>query len=182
MKPHIRHSEERSDEESMRRRDPSSPSAPQDDGVRLDDLYQEVILDHNKRPRNFEALPDATAVARGVNPLCGDHFDIYLVKDAGGIIKKVSFQGDGCAISKASASLMTTSVEGKAQKEAENLAKHFTHLLTDSPVAPEHREGVGKLKFFEGVKNFPIRVKCATLAWRALEEALKGEVKEVTTE
>ena len=150
--------------------------------VKLGDLYQEVILDHNKRPRNFEPLPDATAVARGINPLCGDHFDIYLVKDATGVLQKVKFQGDGCAISKASASMMTEAVKGKTGKEAGALAGHFVHLLTDTTVRSEDREGVGKLKFFEGVKNFPIRVKCATLAWRALEEALKGNTNEISTE
>ena len=149
--------------------------------VKLSDLYQEVILDHNRSPRNFEPLSDPTAVARGVNPLCGDHFDIY-VSNADGTIRQIKFQGDGCAISKASASMMTQAIEGKSNQEARNLAGHFIHLLTDSSVAPEHREGVGKLKFFEGVKNFPIRVKCATLAWRALEEALKGNNKEISTE
>ena len=149
--------------------------------VRFNDLYQEVILDHNKRPRNFESLPGATAVARGVNPLCGDHFDIY-VSNADGTIRQIKFQGDGCAISKASASMMTQAVEGKTNKEAQGLAGHFTRLLTDNTVASGDREGVGKLKLFEGVKNFPIRVKCATLAWRALEEALKGSKNEVSTE
>ena len=150
--------------------------------VKLSDLYQEVILDHNKHPRNFMKLADATAVARGINPLCGDHFDIYLVKDADGVLQKVAFEGDGCAISKASASMMTAAVQGKSDKDAGKLAQHFVHLLTDNEVSAKHREGVGKLKFFEGVKNFPIRVKCATLAWRALEEALKGNEKEVSTE
>ena len=153
---------------------------PHDD-VRLSDLYQEVILDHNKRPRNYELLSDATAVARGVNPLCGDHFDIY-ISNADGTIRQIKFQGDGCAISKASASMMTQAVEGKTNNEARSLAGHFIHLLTDNTVANIDREGVGKLKFFEGVKNFPIRVKCATLAWRALEEALRGSKKEVSTE
>jgi nitrogen fixation protein NifU and related proteins len=149
--------------------------------VKLTDLYQEVILDHNRNPRNFGKLEGATAVARGVNPLCGDHFDIYLA-NAGGTIGKIKFEGDGCAISKASASMMTQAVEGKTDKEAGKLAGHFIHLLTDSATQAADREQVGKLKFFEGVKNFPIRVKCATLAWRALEEALKGNVKEVSTE
>ena len=148
---------------------------------RLSDLYQEVILDHNKRPRNFEKLEGATAVARGINPLCGDHFDIY-VSNVDGTIRQIKFQGDGCAISKASASMMTQAVEGKTDQEAKALAGHFIHLLTDATVASSDREGAGKLKFFEGVKNFPIRVKCATLAWRALEEALKGGIKEVSTE
>ncbi len=149
--------------------------------LRLNDLYQEVILDHNRSPRNFGKLPEATALAHGVNPLCGDHYDIF-VQEAGGVLKKVRFEGDGCAISKASASMMTGAVEGKTEKEAKALIEHFIHLLTDATVTPTHREGVGKLKFFEGVKNFPIRVKCATLAWRALEEALKGNTKEISTE
>ena len=127
-------------------------------------------------------MEDASAVAHGVNPLCGDHFDIYLLKGADGKVSKVSFEGDGCAISKASASMMTQAVEGKSEKDAETLKDHFIALLTEEAAAPQHREGVGKLKFFEGVKNFPIRVKCATLAWRALEEALKGTEKQVSTE
>ncbi len=153
--------------------------------VRLSDLYQEVILDHNRHPRNFEKIDNATSVAHGVNPLCGDHYDIYLLKNADGSLKKVAFQGDGCAISKASASLMTQAVEGKSAGEAGALKDHFIHLLTDATVSDEHRAGAGRLKFFEGVKNFPIRVKCATLAWRALEEALKtdGQAQpKVTTE
>ena len=150
--------------------------------VRLSELYQEVILDHNRSPRNFGPLPTATAVAHGVNPLCGDHFDVYLSTDGSGRLTAVKFEGEGCAISKASASMMTTAVTGKNEKEAATLADHFIHVLTDAAVLPEHREAVGKLKFFEGVKNFPIRVKCATLAWRALEEALKGGQKEVSTE
>src|SRR3989338_4933443 len=99
--------------------------------VRLSDLYQEVILDHNRNPRNFGKLPEATAVAHGVNPLCGDYFDIYLVKDADGLVRKVNFEGDGCAISKASASLMTQAVEGKTSRQAEKLKDHFIHVLTD---------------------------------------------------
>ena len=149
--------------------------------VKLSELYQEVILDHNRKPRNYGPLPDATAMARGVYPLCGDHFDIYIA-NVDGTIRQIKFQGDGCAISKASASMMTQAVEGKTDTEARNLAGHFIHLLTDDTVASANREGVGKLKFFEGVKNFPIRVKCATLAWRALEEALKDGKKEVSTE
>lgn len=143
--------------------------------VQLNELYQEVILDHNRKPRNFGPLKEATSMARGVNPLCGDHFDIYIAKDAGGVLQKVGFEGDGCAISKASASMMTVAVQGKTDKEASILTGHFIGLLTDDAALSEHREGVGRLKFFEGVKNFPIRVKCATLAWRALEEALKDE-------
>lgn len=146
--------------------------------VKLDELYQEVILDHNRNPRNFGVIPDAV-VAHGVNPLCGDHFDVYLVKE-GQTVKKVSFEGDGCAISKASASMMTQAVEGRSADEAGQLKDHFIGLLTEPSEA--HRAGVGRLKFFEGVRNFPVRVKCATLAWRALEEALKGNDKQVSTE
>ena len=150
--------------------------------LRLNDLYQEVILDHNKRPRNFGKLAGASHSAHGKNPLCGDDYFLYLSVDGSGRIQKVNFEGSGCAISKASASMMTQAVEGKTDKEARSLTGHFIHLLTDNTVAAEDREGVGKLKFFEGVKNFPIRVKCATLAWRALEEALKGSNKEISTE
>lgn len=140
--------------------------------VKLNDLYQEVILDHNKRPRNYQKLEQATGYAHGVNPLCGDDFEIYLVRE-GDRISRIGFQGQGCAISKASASLMTTAIEGKTLKEAQALKDHFIRLLTESAPGEEARQGVGKLKFFEGVKQFPIRVKCATLSWRALEEALK---------
>ena len=150
--------------------------------VKLNELYQEVILDHNRNPRNFGKLEEPKAVvAHGVNPLCGDHFDVYLIKE-GAALKKITFEGDGCAISKASASLMTQAVQGKSAKEASALKDHFIGLLTDPSPDGKHREGVGKLKFFEGVRNFPIRVKCATLAWRALEEAMKGNEKEVSTE
>ena len=153
--------------------------------VKLGELYQEVILDHNRRPRNFEKMDDATSMAHGVNPLCGDHYDIYVKRNAAGVVEKVKFEGDGCAISKASASMMTQAVEGKSAGEAEKLKDHFIHLLTDAKVSDQTRAGAGKLKFFEGVKQFPIRVKCATLAWRALEEALKENnqrLKKVTTE
>lgn len=156
---------------------PSNGSVPE---PKLSELYQEVILEHNRNPRNFGKLENA-AVAHGVNPLCGDHYDIYVQKE-GGKLKKSSFEGDGCAISKASASMMTAAIEGKTEKEAIALTGHFIHLLTDETVSPEHRQGAGRLAFFEGVKNFPIRVKCATLAWRALEQALKGEETQVSTE
>jgi len=153
--------------------------------VKLNDLYQEVILDHNKHPRNFKKLEGATSFAHGVNPLCGDDYHVYLKRDGQGRIQAVGFEGQGCAISKASASMMTQAVEGKSIEDAKSLKNHFIHLLTDATTMAEHREGVGRLKFFEGVKNFPIRVKCATLAWRALEEALKEDNQrneKVTTE
>ena len=152
---------------------------------KLSAIYQEVILDHNRNPRNFVTEPskDFTSFARGVNPLCGDHFNVY-VANLDGTIRRVELSGEGCAISKASGDMMASAVKGKSNKEAMDLASHFVHLLTDNTVAMEHREGVGKLKFFESVKDFPIRVKCATLPWRALEVALKEDSakKEVSTE
>ena len=153
--------------------------------VKLDDLYQEVILDHNKRPRNFRKPEGATSCAHGVYPLCGDDYHLYLKMSGDGVITGVGFEGQGCAISKSSASLLTTAVEGRTAKEAETLKNHFIHLLTDSAVSEATRAAVGRLKLFEGVKNFPIRVKCATLIWRTLEEALKDERErqtEVSTE
>ncbi len=153
--------------------------------VRLSDLYQEVILDHNKRPRNFRKLEHPTSSAHGVNPLCGDNYWVYLKQDDRGLIQSISFEGEGCAISKSSASMMTQMVEGKSAEEAQKLKDAFLHLLTQEKVSGEERERVGRLKLFEGVRQYPIRVKCATLAWRALEEALKDNVdrlEKVTTE
>ena len=152
--------------------------------VKLDELYQEVILDHNRKPRHFEKLEDATSYSHGVNPLCGDDFEVYL-KVQDGILRGIGFQGQGCAISKSSASLMTTAVEGKTVEEARKLQQAFVALLTLGSVGETERAAVGRLKFFEGVRQFPIRVKCATLAWRALEEALKSDGQknaEVSTE
>lgn len=145
--------------------------------VKLDDLYQEVILDHNRRPRNFHKLEDANAYSHGVNPLCGDDYELYLLVDDGGIIKKAGFQGQGCAISKSSASMMTTMVEGKSLKEAQELKDNFTHLFTDAQISENARSKVGRLKLFEGVRQFPVRVKCATLIWHALSDALKDKIK-----
>ena len=145
--------------------------------VKLDDLYQEVILDHNRRPRNFRKLDDANAYSHGVNPLCGDDYHLYLYIDDGGIIKKVGFEGQGCAISKSSASIMTTMIEGKTLAEAEELGKNFVHLITNGEAADTLRSKVGRLKICEGVRQFPVRVKCATLIWHALADALKDKVK-----
>ena len=145
--------------------------------VKLDDLYQEVILDHNRRPRNFHKLADANAYSHGVNPLCGDDYQLYLSVDDSGIIKKIGFEGQGCAISKSSASIMTTMIEGKSLKEAGDLQSNFIHLVTDSEVSESVRSKAGRLKIFEGVKQFPVRVKCATLIWHALADALKDKFK-----
>jgi nitrogen fixation NifU-like protein len=144
--------------------------------VKLDDLYQEVILDHNRRPRNFHKLDDANAYSHGVNPLCGDDFELYLSVDDSGIIKKIGFEGQGCAISKSSASIMTTMIEGKSLKEAGELKDNFVHLLTDADHSEALRSKVGKLKLFEGVRQFPVRIKCATLIWHALADALKDKI------
>jgi len=147
----------------------------------LTDLYQEVILDHNKSPRNFRAMEDADRSADGHNPLCGDKVTIYAnVKD--GVIEDISFQGKGCAISTASASLLTTTLKGKTEAEAEALVGKFVTMLTDEGAGDEVEDEVGKLAVFSGVKAFPMRVKCATLAWHTLHSAL-GELREtVTTE
>ena len=145
--------------------------------VKLDDLYQEVILDHNRRPRNFRKLDDANAYSHGINPLCGDDYHLYLQVDDSGIIKKVGFEGQGCAISKSSASIMTTMIEGKSLKEARELDENFIRLITDDKAQESVRSKVGKLKIFEGVRQFPVRVKCATLIWHALADALKDKIK-----
>jgi nitrogen fixation protein NifU and related proteins len=144
----------------------------------LQELYQEVILDHNRRPRNFRALDDARK-AEGYNPLCGDRLTVYLRIDDG-VIKEATFQGSGCAISKASASLMTESVKGTTVAEAEALFERFHRTVTASPDAPV--EDLGKLSVLAGVRQFPVRVKCATLAWYALRAAAEAREEVVSTE
>jgi len=145
----------------------------------LRELYQQVILDHNKSPRNFRKIEDATADTEGFNPLCGDHIHLYLSMD-GDRIDDVAFEGSGCAISKASASLMTSLLKGKATEEADTLFDQFHGLLT-TDVDPD-LESLGKLAVFAGVREFPTRVKCATLAWHTLKAALAGQDNPVTTE
>lgn len=141
----------------------------------IDALYEEVILDHNKNPRNYGVLEPATHKAVGHNPLCGDHIEIYLnVQD--GVVKDVKFKGVGCAISKASASIMTTVLKGKTLDDIRSLFEEFHYTLTSKPEEPVNAEKLGKLAVFAGVRNFPVRVKCATLAWHTLMEAL-GEKK-----
>jgi nitrogen fixation NifU-like protein len=137
----------------------------------LSDLYQEVILDHNRRPRNYGVLPDASRSARGHNPLCGDKLTLYLKID-GDRIAAISFEGSGCAISKASASLMTDAVKGGTIDEAISLFDRF-HAMVTTPVGePVDDESLGKLAAFAGVREFPVRVKCASLAWHTLKSAL----------
>ena len=144
----------------------------------LRELYQEVILEHSKHPRNYRVLDSANHHAEGFNPLCGDHFTIYAdVKD--GTIQDLSFQGTGCAISKASASMMTQSLKGKSEAEAEELFSRFHQLVTGRGASAD---AVGKLAVFGGVSEFPLRVKCATLAWHALRAALRGDKEAVSTE
>jgi nitrogen fixation NifU-like protein len=140
----------------------------------LDELYQSVILDHNKTPRNFRKLEDATAQAEGRNPLCGDVYQVWLRLE-GDRIADATFQGQGCAISKASASMMTQTIKGKTVGEARALFEKFHQMVAgDRPSAIGHRQtGLpGKLEVFEGVRAFPIRVKCATLGWHAMKAAL----------
>ena len=143
----------------------------------LRDLYQEVILDHGKAPRNFRAIDRATCLAHGNNPICGDTLVVYLALGPDGRIADVSFQGQGCAISKASASMMTQIVKGKTCAEAEKLFDDVHALVTGHPTGAD----VGPLKSLSGVSKFPLRVKCASLAWHAMKSALhEGEA--VSTE
>ncbi len=144
----------------------------------LRDLYQEVILDHNKRPRNFRIIPQSTHKADGVNPLCGDRISVYLdVED--GVIKDIAFQGAGCAISSASASLMTEALKGKPVAEVEHLFEAFHNVVTTDCECPR---GLGKLGVLVGVRDYPSRVKCATLAWHAVRAALERHAAPVATE
>lgn len=146
----------------------------------LRELYQQVILDHNKNPRNFREMPDATNRVDGYNPLCGDHYTIFL-KLEDGTIREVSFTGSGCAISKASASVMSSTVKGKSREEAERLFETFHGLVTGDSSGLSAAE-LGRLAAFSGVSEFPARVKCATLAWHTLRSALEGRDEKVTTE
>ena len=145
----------------------------------LNDLYQEIIIDHSRRPRNFREMADATRRVEGYNPLCGDKLRLYVKVDDSGRVEDISFVGSGCAISTASASLMTETVKGKTRQEAESLLERFHNLLTkDQPAAQD----LGKLAVFSGVREFPARVKCATLAWHTLRSALQGAAEVVSTE
>jgi nitrogen fixation NifU-like protein len=145
----------------------------------LRELYQEVILEHSKKPRNYRVLETANHKAEGYNPLCGDHFTVYLdIKD--GAISDIGFQGSGCAISKASASMMTQMLKGRTTSEAEETFTKFHNLVTGH--AGGDGQDLGKLAVFAGVSEFPLRVKCATLAWHALRAALHGEEQAVSSE
>jgi nitrogen fixation NifU-like protein len=146
----------------------------------LRELYQQVILDHNKNPRNFHEMADATSRVEGYNPLCGDHYTIYLHLDDG-TIRDVSFTGNGCAISKASASVMSSTVKGKSKEEASALFETFHRLVTGDASGLSAAD-LGRLAAFSGVSEFPARVKCATLAWHTMKSALDGAQDKVTTE
>lgn len=148
----------------------------------LRDLYQEVILDHSKKPRNHRKLEGFNRKAEGYNPLCGDRFTVYLRVEEG-VIREIGFEGSGCAISTASASMMTEDVKGKPEETAHQVFRRFHDLVTGDPTVTETEPlGLGKLAAFGGVREFPVRVKCATLAWHTLEAALEGKDEPVTTE
>ena len=140
----------------------------------LSELYQQVILDHNKKPRNYRELEGANRVAEGHNPLCGDQLTVYLkMEDA--VVGEVSFVGSGCAISKASASMMTQAVKGKTREEAETLFGEFHRMVTGELDEEAEPNQLGRLKIFAGVRDYPARVKCASLSWHTMRAALEGE-------
>ncbi len=144
----------------------------------LSELYQQVILDHSRKPLHFHALPAANRSAEGNNPFCGDHFTVFL-KLEGGVIQDISFLGSGCAISKASASMMTDLLKGKTVAEAEKLFAQYQEMVMTGPA---DEEALGKLCAFAGVRRFPMRVKCALLPWHALMAGLKGQAVVSTEE
>lgn len=146
----------------------------------LRELYQQIILDHNRAPRNFKEIDGANRVADGDNPLCGDKFKLYLRLD-NEVIEDIGFQGSGCAISKASASLMTSAVKGRTVREAEEIFGEFHRMITGSEIGVD-RKALGKLAVFSGVREFPARVKCASLSWHTLKAALDRADSVVSTE
>jgi len=148
----------------------------------LRELYQATILDHNKKPRNFGPLADANRKADGHNPLCGDKLTVYLVLGDDGVVEDASFEGQGCAISTASASLMTEFVKGRTVSEIEKLFDRFHALVTSSVGEAADTEGLGKLAVFSGVREYPMRVKCATLCWHTLQAAIADADEIVRTE
>ncbi len=147
----------------------------------LRELYQEVILDHTRNPRNLREIAGADRTAEGYNPLCGDRATIYLRLD-GDVLRDLSFVGKGCSISTASASMMTEALRGKTRAEAEDLFERFHSLVTSRPGAAAEDPKLGKLSVFAGVSEFPVRVKCASLAWHTLRSALAGQAETVSTE
>ena len=140
----------------------------------LSDLYQQVILDHNKKPRNFKRLETANRIAEGHNPLCGDQLTVYMELDED-VVKDVSFEGSGCAISKAAASMMTQSVKGKSRAEAERLFQEFHRMVKGELDQETEENSLGRLKIFAGVRDYPARVKCASLSWHTMHAALENK-------
>ena len=147
----------------------------------LRDLYQETILDHNKNPQNFREMKEANRHAEGFNPLCGDRVEVYLFIQ-NGIVKDVSFKGAGCAICMASCSLMTAALKGKTEQEVEDIFTSFHELIAGEADFASKIEELGKLAVFQGVRDYPVRVKCATLPWHTLRAALKNQDKPASTE
>ncbi len=147
----------------------------------LRELYQQVILDHNRNPRNFRVMEGATSSTEGYNPLCGDHYTVF-VRMEGDRIADISFTGAGCAISKASASVMSSVLKGKTREEAESVFREFHGLVTGTELPAEALDRLGKLAAFAGVSEFPARVKCASLPWHTLHAVLDGESKAISTE
>ena len=141
----------------------------------LEDLYQEVVMDHNRRPRNFKKLENAQRTAEGFNPLCGDQISLYVNVDDDGVIEDIGFEGAGCAISKATASMMTEAIKGKNVDKAEEIFEAFRHMLTRKPEEDYDYELLGDLEILQGVSQFPTRIKCATLSWHTLNSALDGK-------
>jgi len=148
----------------------------------LKDLYQEVVVDHNRSPRNFHAMTDATRKTDGFNPLCGDRLTLYVRLNADDIIEDISFEGSGCAISTASASLMTERIKGLPVAEAERIFQQFHDMVISEPNEAVDDDSLGKLAVLSGVREFPSRIKCATLCWHAMHTALLGGAEVTTTE
>jgi nitrogen fixation protein NifU and related proteins len=149
--------------------------------VDLRELYQELILDHSKKPRHFRVLENANHKVEGFNPLCGDRYQFYFDIN-NRVIRDIGFEGSGCAISKASASMMASSVKGKTTEEANELFKHFHGMISGKPGDSYNEDALGKLAVFSGVCEFPMRVKCAALAWHSLKAGMESNLKMVTTE
>ncbi len=147
----------------------------------LSDLYEELIRDHSKKPRNYRVIEHPTREVEGYNPLCGDRYTVYVTMN-GDRIEDIAFQGEGCAISKSSASLMTQALKGKTIAEAEKLFHAFHDLITSTPDKDVNTDDLGKLAVFSGVRKFPVRAKCATLAWHTLHSAIEGKGEPVSTE
>ena len=145
------------------------------------DLYQEIVMDHNRRPRNFGSIADSTSSSEGFNPLCGDQVTVFL-KVSDEIVEDVSFEGVGCAISKSSASMMTEGVKGKSVEEALIVFQAFRRMLTTTSYQMEDSEILGDLEILKGVSQYPTRIKCATLSWHTLQAALQGSGSNVSTE